>query len=65
MPTKSNLSLLIVFALIHILQAGNETILLQNGTDGYDGCKDSYTHSITSDTNFGDSKDFHIYNCPT
>ncbi len=65
MPARTLGGIIFIFAFLQLIPAQDITKVLQNGTDGYNGCIDSYTYSISMDKNYVDKEEFFIYNCPT
>ena len=57
------LSLLLVFITISLTFADPVTKVLQNGKDGYEGCKDSYTYSFNPDDNYSTIENLFNHNC--
>lgn len=39
------------------------TVVLQNGTDNYQGCEDSYNYNWDSTGNYSDNPELHTWNC--
>ena len=52
-----------VLFIMQLVNADTITKVLQNGSDGYEGCKDSYNYGDRPDMNYGDSKFLLHCNC--
>jgi hypothetical protein len=65
MFTKKDCYLPFTLLFITISVISSETIIkvLQNGTEGYDGCYDSYSYSNTKDLNYEETENVFQHNC--
>lgn len=57
------LLLLAGFFITYLTSADVVTKVLQNGTEGYTGCKDSYTYSFYPDDNYSTIETLFNHNC--
>jgi len=67
---KKTLCILTLLFTLSLTLAQDVVVTLQNGSQGYSGCTDSYIHKqVDSDTyektNYGNENNVDIYNCPT
>ncbi len=67
MALKKLIPCIIILNFLQPLTAQNTVVELQNGTNGYNGCTDSYVYSLepVQNTNYGNDTKVFIKNCPT
>lgn len=58
-----HLPMLSVLLFSSLLSAETVTKVLQNGKDGYQGCVDSYTYSLTPEVNYSTNDALFNHNC--
>ncbi len=59
---KKLIFLFILFLIVKVNTAPTK-VVLQNGTHGYSGCRDSYNFNITLDMNYGEDLMLYNVNC--